>query len=112
MSPLAPVAQEPDDVNEDDIAGMNKLHSLIRWNKEPLNIREVLSLKPALVNVHSTMSSSSNKELKESKTKENELDFKQFANHPFPRQVNKYAMSETVCSYSLDEKIRPKKQNM
>ena len=43
-----------DDVwkEEDDVVGMNKLHSLIRWNKEPLKMRELLSLKPNLVNVH------------------------------------------------------------
>ena len=43
-----------DDVwkEEDDVVEMNKLHSLIRWNKEPLKMRELLSLKPKLVNEH------------------------------------------------------------
>ena len=41
--------EEPE---EDDVVEMNKLHSLIRWNKKPLQMRELLLQTPTLVDVH------------------------------------------------------------
>lgn len=37
---------------EDVVVEMNKLHSLIRWNKKPKQMRELLLQKPTLVDFH------------------------------------------------------------